>query len=833
MKKRLIKISIIVVLVGLLSTLVAVLIIKAKATYTPREPYDKTSFVDYDKIPANKIYTLENSKFEFQLDSTTTKFQILDKTTNQTWHSNVDSYSSNPLEFNDLYTVYYERKIGTPRAVSVYEESIKHHAYSFRITEQSIDVLYKVGGKRDITFNDLPQKVPAEKFEKLILEPLEELAKSDFDVALDLSFLKSVYFKPEGAHKTGAYHLRNIINPQSILDIYILIFEKSDYTYDDYVQDSKHYNIPAEKEVAYFEFVVSYSLSEKGFKVQIINDSILESADYLIAYLDILPYFGAGNVNDSGFTVIPDGSGIYIDHENQRYNTAVYNKRIYGSDLSLERNLYVAPEQQEIIKLPMYVYSKNNYGYINALLESDSMASIRTAFKTTSEAGSYVNKVPYIHYRYYLRERDAYKFKSNVSEQDVNIWTYEYNTTDYLSEYIFVTDGSNYSNFAKAYQTYLIDNYNLESRQTADYLHLTFLGGFKEKKYFVGIPYQQINPLTKARDIPKILTELDLAENYSISYQGWSNEGIKPKAMNKISFDSKVMKKDDLTELLAEVEQRNINLYLEFLTNSGFSEKNIKVKKDVVKTLLQNPVGYYKFNPATNLIDRQSLKQYYFTPEMSTKVYQEMVKFLAANKLNNVGISDDSSRLASDYARGKVVFKNELIESFDNNLKLLEEKNVLMRNSNLYAILQANKVLDFPLSGTRHGMVDYSIPFIQLIFSGQIDYFGSAVNLDTSKSLKWHELKAIETGSKIQYVLSAEDTVKLINTEYSNYFSTYYQNWLTAIKTIYENLAELDIYGSELISHQPLNADATIVKVTYSNGKSFIINYLTETLESL
>ena len=85
-------------------------------------------------------------------------------------------------------------------------------------------------------------------------------------------------------------------------------------------------------------------------------------------------FFGTGNLADEGFTIIPDGTGIYIDHNNGKYETTPYDKRIYGSDYSVGTAMKEKPEEQEVIKLPMYGYSKNNLGFINTVTSGDSMS---------------------------------------------------------------------------------------------------------------------------------------------------------------------------------------------------------------------------------------------------------------------------------------------------------------------------------------------------------------------------------------------------------------------------------------------------------------------------
>ena len=84
----------------------------------------------------------------------------------------------------------------------------------------------------------------------------------------------------------------------------------------------------------------------------------------------------------------------------------------------------------------------------------------------------------------------------------------------------------------------------------------------------------------------------------------------------------------------------------------------------------------------------------------------------------------------------------------------------------------------------------------------------------------------------MQFTLSYNDTVKLIDTEYTDLFSTYYSNWISDIDSIYDSLSKLDIYNAKIVNHRTLNKSGTRVEVTYSNNNVYIIDYETETLES-
>lgn len=832
MKNKIIKASIIFLLLTLIALFIIFTIIKNKAVYIERSPYNKDGFVKVEELSDDKEYILEsmNKRFEFKLDAKTTQFIVNDNLTNQTWSSKTESLSgqaNHENELSELFVLYYERKIEAPRSMSIYEESIKHDAYMIRDNKNSIDVLYEVGGKRSITFNDLPRIIPRTKVEELIYKPLEVLAESNSTVRRNLTFLKQRGFVL--SEQDDTYNLRQIDSQKTIEDMYDLIFNLSDYTFEDYIEDSERYGLETEQEVPYFEFVVRYSITDKGLSVYLINESIVESVNYMISYIDILPFFGSSNLDDEGFTVIPDGSGILIDHNNNRHNSPAYNKRIYGADNTMESTLEIKPEEQETIKFPMYAYSKNNYGFINVLESGDSMTNIRSNFKTTINSGVLTNRVAQTYYRFNLRERDYFEFKASLQSHNVTMWTNEYITEDFKMQYIFLEDGSEYFNFAEEYKQYLKNTLGFEKDTTNQNTHLTFLGGYKEKKYFLGIPYNTVQALTTAKDIPNITEELAI-DNYSISFQGWSNDGIKPNSYKKITFNGNVSTKKELSKLISTMNDKEIELYLEVLTGSAYSDKKLNVNKNVNKTLLQNIVKLHKYDLSTRLADFKTTPKYYLNSDYSNDIIDTISKFSDKNSVNGFVIMDQGNELSSNYAKGNVAFRNEVINNLNESLSKLENNKMVFRNASLYAMLNADKLLDLPVEGTRHRIVDYSIPFIQLTLNGLVDYFGTSVNLDTSKSLKWHELKAVETGSKVQFTLTKNDTVQLINTEYSEIFSTYYKNWIPSIQEITTNLDKLGIYNSEIINHKVLNADATIIEVEYSSGKKFTINYINETI---
>ena len=110
--------------------------------------------------------------------------------------------------------------------------------------------------------------------------------------------------------------------------------------------------------------------------------------------------------------------------------------------------------------------------------------------------------------------------------------------------------------------------------------------------------------------------------------------------------------------------------------------------------------------------------------------------------LDNLLLTDEGARLSSNFKDDKSYFRNEQITDFKTNINSLNNKKIILRNTNQYAMNITNKILDMPYNGTLHRMVDYTIPFVQLTLNGISNYYSPAINQDTSRSLEWYRLKS-------------------------------------------------------------------------------------------
>ena len=153
---------------------------------------------------------------------------------------------------------------------------------------------------------------------------------------------------------------------------------------------------------------------------------------------------------------------------------------------------------------------------------------------------------------------------------------------------------------------------------------------------------------------------------------------------------------------------------------------------------------------------------------------------------------------------------------------------ILLSGGNAYTYKYADFITDLPLDSSRNIYTTEAIPFLGMVLHGSIEYTGTAINLDGD--FDYSVLKCIENGASPYFILSYTDdeidnTSELKNFPmFSKYYSIKYNIWKDDLIETYKLLNEAlsDVQDCEISNHERIASD--IVRVEYSNGKTFILN---------
>mgnify|MGYP003300259753 CR=1 FL=1 len=627
------------------------------------------------------------------------------------------------------------------------------------------------------------------------------------------------------------------------------------YTSADLIQDNNEFNVEFISNEFAFEIAIEYEMTDEGLKVTIPGNSLREYGDYQLSKVDILPYFTAtpnmiGDKVVDGYTIIPDGSGAIMEHNNNKANLYdPYVKRIYTTDLS-EKSVTKKATNYDIL-LPMYSVVNTVDGITSAVIvEAKSMASQLELRATTSGYGALGENHNRHNFKAYIREGQLVKI-GVYSKDPIQKITNRLLTEDIILDYSFYTnargseyEGSNidYSFIAQRYREKVIAKYGMENKMETTYspvLDIDVVGAYTYKNNFLGIQYKAKGTMTTYKQLKEIIdTYKEQGVEYiNIFYQGWRKEALVDVSFKKIKTNRLLGSKAELEQLAKE---KNVTIYPyvnlgeinDYQENFG---SNHYTTRDVIGEIITKQpyaINTNTYDPKGRKISVVSPHYYYaFTQSLVDsyiKLFGEDVAEANGVGINSISIDNFGSALAGDYKKNNEMYKTEAIREQLRSLDLVAEniKNINLYTPYEYSFKYITHAKDIPYESTQKELLDYSIPFYQLVVNGIFDYSSDSINSNIEDGVNYHIMKLIETGSNPQFTFTYDSSSELIRTEYNYYYNTQYTEWLNEVKTVYSELNGLGIYAGKLVAHERIEPNVYIV--TYQVGNQQIrigLNY--------
>ena len=132
---------------------------------------------------------------------------------------------------------------------------------------------------------------------------------------------------------------------------------------------------------------LQYTLNENGLEVRLAANGIeFDESAYQFQQVSVLPYFGAGSNEFTGYTVIPDGSGSIIRFEDFKGKSVNISGQMYGSDYAYHE---ITGQHSEVMRMPYYGIVVNVDKTIEPVVEETTTTTgttTTTAATTTTTA---------------------------------------------------------------------------------------------------------------------------------------------------------------------------------------------------------------------------------------------------------------------------------------------------------------------------------------------------------------------------------------------------------------------------------------------------------------
>ena len=637
---------------------------------------------------------------------------------------------------------------------------------------------------------------------------------------------------------------------------------------EDAVAQNEEFGVESTVATVAFDVCLRFALTNDGMDVTVLHESIREGMgadnkdpdvpdylkhDYMLSKVQLCKYMTVNNSDtSSGEIVLPDGSGCVIEFnsdKSQQYTFIYPEKRIYGSNISSSAT--TRGNVSENMMLPMYgfIESSDRRAVVAIVKEGAAQTSISADYLRDKSKGG-LNKYNYAYFTTYYRETEKVTVSSKQDYTKISRDMYQ---GDIVYSYRILSGVNTYVDIAKEYQKYLLETYPeltlMKDTTTTGTPTITFLGAYTKKTFKMGIVYEGEYSMTSFDQARDIVEELNAngVENMNIMYRSWTEDEKMQELTDNVTVSKEVGGKKKMMELSNYLKEKGFGFYPEYNFTVGygydFAFGSLKYNSKTIAGSYSTSLSYVL---STGQADNTARKGSFISPVFYESLAKKFVKNYKKLDISGIYLIDLGNRNIADYSKdhtvyagGSTNYQRSALATFkgvDNDYYLSfndpSGSQIMLKNPYDYAFGYADVITCAPIQTSLYGSVNYSIPLYQLVLSGLVDYSYNPVNYGSDYSIEWNILKAIETGSNIAFVLTAEDTNALLETRYTDYYNAYYPNWKENIVYMNDVLNSTGIYEGYLSSHKYISDNVVQVEYSKVNDKGYeevikriIINY--------
>ena len=772
-----------------------------------------------DQLKAVPGFSLaaENDRAALYVKTASAEIALYDKQSGVTLYSNPQDADKDPIAKatnlerlkSQFILSYMDANAKEGTAWSSYAKSVANGQVAYENIENGVRVIYSLSTEKILL---VPDQLTPEWYEILSTTGKKQAAKS-----YELNEESGLY-----EIKTKGVTSRN--KQQIDLDA-----RNAGFTMDDYeamqalkVKESEE----EETESLSFSITLDWILTEDGAQVTMPYEGLQEFGGGQIRAVQLLPFFGAAGEGETGYLVLPDGSGALMDFNNGKSAFPQYNKNIY--DLDLVDSDYAAPQNIQTVRLPLYGICRENSGLLATCERGATLANV------VADVAGRNNNYNFAYFAFNLRRTDTL----TVAGEDVIVAEREIYPVDCTVRYTLLNeDYLGYSGLARAYRERLLAEGRIQAAEAKEAdipFYYDIIGGVKEMAHWLGVQYLRVLPMTTFAEAENIVTELkhENIANQQVNLQGWMNGGYYHDVVKKVKVLRQLGGESGLASLSTALTRSGGALYpdaaLQLVTDitkgffpseeaSRYYAEGYVVELGVVSpvslrrlaTLGYNELGYMLLSPK-------------FLPRYAENLNREADRL----KLNNLSLRDLGNELHADKRRTNVINREMDLDIVNEAFRVIagDGRSLMVSGGNDYSFAYTDHVLNAPVQYTSYPILDEEIPLWEMIVHGSIEYAGSAMNLTQSENHQRDLLRLVEYGASVHYTFTWRDAAEMKYTGLNSRFATTFSAWKDDAVSDYRfvNGALRAVSGAAMEKHERLTE--TLSRVTYSNGVTIYVN---------
>ena len=251
--------------------------------------------------------------------------------------------------------------------------------------------------------------------EKLLLVP-DVMTKEWYDI-FSVTGRKAAAKAYEFDEESGLYLLKTqgvtLRNKQTIDQD----AQAAGFTLEDYeeMQALKVLDDEEEKsEALSFSIALEWRLTPDGVEACVPYEGIREYGGGKVRVIQLLPFFGAADSQESGYIVLPDGSGSLMRFNNGKSSFPQYNKSVYDMDL-VDSDL-TAIQYAETVRLALFGIMREKTGILATCERGASLANL------VADVAGRNNSYNFAYFSFNLRRTDTLMITNEeviVAEKDL------------------------------------------------------------------------------------------------------------------------------------------------------------------------------------------------------------------------------------------------------------------------------------------------------------------------------------------------------------------------------------------------------------------------------
>ncbi|BAJ64661.1 DUF5696 domain-containing protein [Anaerolinea thermophila] len=562
---------------------------------------------------------------------------------------------------------------------------------------------------------------------------------------------------------------------------------------------------------------VNLILEKDGVRVEVPFERIRqENEKFKLGVLYVYPFFAATRGDEvPGYMFLPDGSGALIRFSEQTKAKNMFYGRVYGADLGMTTSMPFDPDLRRPFRVSVpvigMVHGYHQNAYLAVLERGAGYAEIQ------AHPAGIITQFNFLHYAFIYNE--SYFQPTNRAGTGVTVLQPQTNAFDVILHYRFLTGGeSDYVGMARSYRQYLIDQGALKSIPVPDEnigIRLEFLNAERKKVLL----WNEAIPMTTFEQMRQILQSLQVNHPEVILY-GWQTLGASSMFPRTLRLESALGSKADLRALVEQVIEQGgrLSLYLDPQA-AVWDEPGYSPRFDLARSIANlNLTGYNRY------------KAQYF---LNLEALSDRLKSLSADlsrDFPSAGLALDGigGMLYSDYRTRPPLNREQTILAYQDFLRGLPVSTGLYApNDYLWGI--ASAVYDLPISSSGYLYTTDTVPFLQIVLSGSVPYYGQALNF--SPDLQEDLLRHADFGAYPSFFVTQEETAKILETRSRWIYTSSIEQWRGEIERVYAWLnARLGaVRGASMVARTVVQEG--VVLVTYSNGKQIAVNYTAQPVQ--